>query len=316
MDRPINGALMALHFTYTQEDFREAAAALAQFNSSKSKKGDGKVSQTQSKAAKFGRGLLGWIVFIFVAMIAITFMSRAVPPPGAFRGKPPPTHNFWLTVIPSAIAPALLTGFMALVAAQAGKPSGVPFYEPKVVTTGLSPKAWRLVAWLSLATFLAGLICFSCLPATLNWRPGHLELVAAGFIPWFGWLGIVSIVSRRLKKNHPGRFGHEEGSPRVPQQLEITDRGLTLSNSLFCQELFWKYFVSYLESANLLTLYTRDLTSLVIPKRAFADLQAMDQFCGLLQARIPAGQFLPRASGFQVLPLPLPPVPAIPVDGR
>lgn len=309
---------MTVAYTYTAADFKEAETALAQFNSSESAKAGGKSSQ---KSGRFSRGFWGWILCVVLGIILFNVVRHdAVPHPRmsgtAFSSEAPPTHNFLLTVIPSAVAPLLLTAITAWAAAQAGMPGRVPFYAPKRVASGFSPIIWRVLAWLSLAVFLGGVICFSYLPDTLNWRPGRIGLFAVAFLPWVGWLFLLKFVSRLFKKYHPGRLGHEESSTRLPQQLEMAERGLIVTHAVCRHEFYWGYFVSYLESANLLLLYTKDLTSLVIPKRAFTDLRSLEQFCGLLQARIPAGQFLPRASGFQVLPLPLPPVPAIPVDGR
>ena len=311
---------MAIYFTYTPEDFKEAQAALVQFNAGQSLDADGKALR---KPVNFNRRFFGWMVLVVLAAILFSFLRHsadprprsgaAVPGPGVSQ----PTHNFLLTVIPSAIPPILFTAILAWLVALAGKPAGVPFYAPKRATAGFTSKMWRLVAWLSLAACLVTVVCFGNSPTTLNWRPDRLQLIGIVILPWIGWLLLVSTIasiSRRRNKNNPGRLGHEESSTRLPQQLEITDQGLITSHAVCRHEFYWNYFVSYLESANLLLLYTKDLTSLVIPKRAFTDLQSIEQFCGLLQARIPAGQFLPRASGFQVLPLPLPPVPAIPVD--
>jgi hypothetical protein len=71
----------------------------------------------------------------------------------------------------------------------------------------------------------------------------------------------------------------------------------------------WPFIVCYLESENLVSLYTRDLTLYVIPKRAFIEPGSFERFCGLVQTQVSRGQFLPRASGFAVLtPLPAAPL--------
>ena|SRR5947209_8678640 len=71
-------------------------------------------------------------------------------------------------------------------------------------------------------------------------------------------------------------------------------------------------FLSYLESQNLLTLYTRDLGMQIVPRRAFAEPGSFERFCGLVQTHVAAGQFLPRQSGFAVIA----PVPALPIESE
>ncbi|MFI5377958.1 MAG: YcxB family protein [Tepidisphaerales bacterium] len=70
----------------------------------------------------------------------------------------------------------------------------------------------------------------------------------------------------------------------------------------------WRYIVSYLETPGLLILYTRGVTMVMPPKRAFASEADLMAAKALVQTHIERGQFIERVGGFPVLPRPVEPV--------
>jgi hypothetical protein len=137
------------------------------------------------------------------------------------------------------------------------------------------------------------------------------------FGPWIAWLFLVINLFRwqtaRVKKRQVGEpLNNENVLLLQHQHVDVSDEAFVIHNPLVAHRFAWAYFVSYLESENVLTLYTRDLGMQVVPKRAFKEPGSFERFCGLVQTHISAGQFLPRQSAFSVIA----PVPALPIDAK
>ncbi len=309
---------MKLDFQYIAEDFSEAVASQNAFFSQK-KPGRSEAARAPNAV----RGMAGWLVFVSLSLVFFYFMRKNSPGvPNRFHAiapKPIPTHNLFQTLLTSIAAPLFFTGFIGLLFAQTTRPNRVPFYAPKGTEPPLSNVIWRIAGGIGMIAGIASVIAVFTRPSAPDWRPTSIELAAVLFGPWLAWFILVgfgaSWIKRWAKKGqNPSTFATDGCSLRELQSLEVDAGGTTVASTNLSHRCLWPHFVSYLESENLLMLFTCDLTVQIIPKRAFPDGESFERFCGLVQSQIARGQFLPRSSGFPVVHS-KPPLPTISVEG-
>jgi hypothetical protein len=77
-------------------------------------------------------------------------------------------------------------------------------------------------------------------------------------------------------------------SMQSPSEIVSNEEGISGKDSLTGWVHRWEAFVSYLESDNLLLLFVSDVSSHILPKRAFADEAELQAFRELLASRIGA----------------------------
>lgn len=89
------------------------------------------------------------------------------------------------------------------------------------------------------------------------------------------------------------------------QTLEFSDDGVQSESALGRQLLKWPAVIKFLETENLIVLYSTHFHLHIIPKRAFEVVGELDAFIALLIRHVPEGVLLPRRGvGFPVQPLP------------
>jgi hypothetical protein len=126
-------------------------------------------------------------------------------------------------------------------------------------------------------------------------------LVFVQFGPWVAWLVLItSVITFVHRRSQKPTLGPEGSWARQPHAVEIDDQTIEVRRGHVTNRFGWPYFVSYLETENLLVLYTADLSLLILPKRAFATPEQSDTFRGLVVNHVPNGEFLPPATGFPV----------------
>lgn len=111
-------------------------------------------------------------------------------------------------------------------------------------------------------------------------RPDNLEgyinlLLGLGFFPFINLLQRYN--TARTWKTHP--------SLREPKILEVTEEGLTLQSSSFKATVKWQVYTGFLETKNLLILYSAKSTFDIFPKRAFIRSGELEKFRGMLLAK-------------------------------
>lgn len=299
---------MTIEYRYTDEDFQEANLATL------SALGGNKPRAARKKSKSTARGIFGWVLFLSLAVMLFYLVKLHPSASGsggsrAYANEPTqaPTHNFLQTLAVSTAAPLLMFALVSFVMSGVGRPSQVPFYSPRVARTKLPKVFWRALALLLAIAGGGAIVAVFHLPTALDWRPALISLLLVLLGPWFAVLfaitSLIAFASKRAKFKRGSEMLAVEGSTMVqPQTLEADDTAITWMTPLSTRRCGWDYFVSYLESENLLILYTRDLTQHIIPKRAFPAPESFQAFCGLVQTHVPVGQFLPRPAGFAVLP--------------
>ena len=93
---------------------------------------------------------------------------------------------------------------------------------------------------------------------------------------------------------------------RRPCHFEITDEFFSIDDGEVYRRIQWTFFMRYEETDNLLMLFPKTGSSLIIGKRAITDAGAMDELRRLISDHIEQGEFLPQKAAFPVL---------VPADG-
>ena len=299
------GLPIVIDFRYCAEDFPEANTAQIQALSGQ--------KQQKAKPKWTTRGIIGWVAW--VALVVVFFytmkLNRSVSPRARVRPVPQEpvlTHNFLQTLCLSSAAPAFLIAFFLFVTTKAQYRRRVPFYTPRMPRTTLSQISQQILAAILALAGIAALIAMFQLPIVPDWRPNTMSLFGVLAGPWMVFFVFIVLITRiatkRMQRQQKaGLFDVEGSSRQEPQHIEADESKVAVSTPNVQHVFTWQYFVSYLESENLLMLYTRDLTVQIVPKRAFELPGSFERFCGLVQNHITAGQFLPRVSAFAVLPV-------------
>jgi hypothetical protein len=293
-------------YRYVAEDYQEALAARTQALTGQ---------KTQKPKPKWtNSGMLGWGLFVTL-MVAFVYAMKFNRPATTFTrgpvssvGEPPLTHNWLQMLCISVAAPALLMALILFLTSKAQNQRRVPFYKPRMPRPVLSRIFLQVVAAMMGLVGIAALVAIFKLPIEPDWRPDVGSLIGVLFGPWFVFILLVSMListasKRGKQRQKSGLFDVEGSSSFEPQHLEADDSRIAVSTPIVQHVFTWPYFVSYLESENLLMIFTRDLTVQIVPKRAFMQPGSFERFCGLVQNHVQAGRFLPRASAFAVLPV-------------
>ena len=220
---------MVIHFQYTEKDFQQAAKVQSSFLAGKKSAG----------GQKPRRGLLGWIVFAALAIVAIFLFNPQITLRNAAVGMPSiaapeqPTQNFLLALVWAAIPPLFLLALLSWALSKPASVGRVPLYTPRMPTA----KRWRrmlgCIALFALLAEIGAIIAFVCLPPTPDWRPSGMQLFLISAAPWFIWLFLWSFVSRLWQKCVRARQFHDESSTRLPHELEATDAHVVISTDFW-----------------------------------------------------------------------------------
>lgn len=305
---------MALEFEYRVEDFSEAAVAQAQFYAGQIAHGQRVTNSTDT--VRLIRGLIVFAVLIGTAICIFASLGLPYPPSGHKPPAPPMTHNFWKTMLLMWVPAFLMIAFICFFSLRGERRiQNVPFYSPLAPARPIFGRRWVvLLVWIPLFLALADDIAMAASPSTPNWAPSAAALTLVACAPWVVCILVgIRVFGAIGKAEAKNRLGVTGGSFRQPYTIEVSDRGVVWRNPFGSRDEYWCYFVSFLESDHLLLLFTKDLSVHIVPKRAFS-AQSLDLFCGLIQARVPAGQFLPRVAAFPAPPS-SPVLPILPIEG-
>ncbi|MDB5172855.1 MAG: YcxB-like protein [Phycisphaerales bacterium] len=280
---------MRIEYQLTARDMQLAADAVENFFSDGSTKARSKPRRLR---------VYDLICFALVAVLVFLAMESAGPRPKDLAA----THNFWLTVMLPLIAPLLVTAFLWSSLLRRMGPQRIPYYTGR---PGYWAANFRNIAFVAAPLLLAtAILLFTAFASQFaDWSPSRQVLVLVTLLPWTAWLwfvrfGIYTMIGHRGAQPE---LGAEGGILRHPQTLETNDDGVSITSVLCRFELFWCYFVSYLESPEHFLLFTKDLRMQVIPLRAFAGPDEIDAFRLLLQQHIARGEAFTESHGFPVI---------------
>ncbi|MDB5356126.1 MAG: hypothetical protein JWN24_2579 [Phycisphaerales bacterium] len=282
---------MRIEYQLTARDMQLAADAVENF-----------FSDGSTKARSKPRRLRVYDLICFALVVILVFL--AMESAGAQAKDLAATHNFWITALLPLIAPLLVTAFLWSSLLRRMGPQRVPYYTGR---PGYWAANFRNILLVTVPLLLsAALLIFTAFASReADWAPSRPLLVLVTLLPWTAWLwfvrfGVYPMIDHRGAQPELGAKG---GMLWHPQTLETNDDGLVISSSVLCRiELFWGYFVSYLESPEHFLLFTKDLRMQVIPLRAFADADETDAFRLLLQQHIARGEAFTEPRGFPVIP--------------
>jgi hypothetical protein len=86
-----------------------------------------------------------------------------------------------------------------------------------------------------------------------------------------------------------------------PKQLEWDENGIVLSDVVSRCQWHWDAFVGSVQTRNLILLKTNRFGMVIVPRRAFPDLQAAEEFVSLVKRSV-----VPPSGGFPIRPCPPP----------
>jgi len=269
---------VTIEFQYTFEDLKEANAAH-------------KPKGAEKQRASGGRRV-GSIVFFIVFVGTFALLVLSSPEASAGTGRP-----VLLDLLMPMLALAVFLG--PWVMARALKARGA---KGLVSTRGVVGAIGWVVAAVLLAVFV--------------WIRRHAPDPADGVVaaersawrgiadfvrPHFTWvvltgamcIFLIRYTSRQL-------LTIWEGAPglRMPFTLSVSDDGITIAEPLSRHELKWLAFDRVIETQNLFLLYVAEHLFHMVPKRAFADANQVEEFRAMIDNRITR-----RPTAFPVLPV-------------
>ena len=282
---------MVLDVTYTYDDYAEANTAHM-------------ASGVSPRRARVG--LLGWVVFIALALVLLMLLrGTATPGPAAGTGPLPPTPpttrgliNAFLPLLPWLLVFLAIWFFVfrllravnktrtsSLLPPGSGRPD--PTTGPPTGAAGRSALSWVIII-----TCIAGWLVVTVINAfSANAdgasAPARSPLVGAAMtaLPWFFiFFGFITFVRRA----GVGVKRMWEGQPQLqrPKRIEIAEPGVVVSDAVSRTEELWAAFTHARETRNLFLLYFSEYSFQMIPKRAFATTADADGFRELVRRMV------------------------------
>jgi hypothetical protein len=159
-------------------------------------------------------------------------------------------------------------------------------------------RAWyRWLGWTLLFTFAAllGLVLITVTIANRAtgqsvWPELKRNAIVLAAAVWL----LYSALSARSR--HIRRGWRAQPALQLGQRLEISDTSLVTDDSQTRVEFKWNAFVRFVESRNVFVLMPTEMSLVIIPKRAFPNAEAVQDFRRLLETRV-----LRPAPGFPVV---------------
>ncbi len=291
-DQPI-----VLEYTLTLDDVEEASRPL---------RPDG----TPATKRAWWSGVLGWLLFM-ACLVGFCVMRLAHPPAsvgssGSLAPEYPP-QNLWVVLFPTAI-PALMVAIYTIVSTLKRLRSKSVENQPGN-TTG---RARRLKASIIVWAVIGGISAVIWLAPTVIWHPDTATATVVGFLPWMGLVLVIILLSNLTTRAKARTMWLHNPALALKQEARADDRGLMTRDELAECRFNWAYFNRFQEHRSLFVLHHHQKIH-IIPKRAFDALPdgalQIDRFRGLLQNHVREGKFLPKPSGFAVMPgVPEPPL--------
>lgn len=301
---------MRLEFQLTPDDFAEAEAArvraLQGMRGERSSEGEQRGGSTAPFVKpKFLRGLYGWTFIILLSVLFFLLMIRHRPSPGT---QAPPdlglqlrtgASNLPLAVLPPLVGAAFLFALVSWMLGSNTTRSGIPFYVSLSKGDVRRRILARTLSALSLILGITGVVVLWQIPLTPAQRADRIPLL---LIPLGIWLAFCFAMIRLARMTWSARpDDSDDRTTFKPHTAEIDENGVRITHAMGELWLTWPYIASYLESPNVMILYTRDRAVQLLPKRALKDPAELIALRGLIQSHVEFGQFLESPSAFPVL---------------
>jgi len=297
------GSQMAVEFSYTFDDLREALAPEVP--------GQARSKRQKSKS----RGVYGWIFYAFLALVVWLLYRassghmapRAAAPP-ARLAPPPPTQNLMLLLAPHITVAGFLLMFLLVRIFQPvkpPKPSEIPG-QRKAFLTAIVPTILIMAFFCFVVP--VNMVADEHSRISVYWAPTPGEQLLWSYGVWGIAVAIVVVVTSWSGRRTMRRTWNALQSYHRPKRLEFDDSGFIMTDDAGEHRIRWCGLARYRETDNLLLVYDENSQRWIFPKRAFTDPAEMMHFRALLQTHIAVGQFLPQESAFPVVLVPVKPV--------
>jgi hypothetical protein len=267
--------------------------------------------KTPSRAMRLGRGMLGWVMFVVLAVMLYFLLDKN---PRRGSGAPPgdqPPIDLWLSVIPSALGAAgvgafLLTITLAnFITKRRARATGKPDTPTKVIQIGLM---------ISLGLAVLSLWVMTRPPLEINWRPDRSQVAIAAVMPWvivFAMMfGLFRIAARR------GTQTMYDTNPTFRRQhrSHLDAEGIHEDDGVTKVLYRWPIFRRAWETDNMLVLDDEANRRHMLPKRALIDAGQLEPARALIVSHVPVTDLFQTPGAFPVNRPPAAPIPAIPIN--
>ena len=297
---------MVLDVTYTYDDYAEANTAHMASG----------VSRGRARV-----GLLGWVVFIALAVVLFVLLrGTATPGPAAGTGALPPAPpatrgliNILLPLLPWLLVFLAIWFFVfrllravnktrtsSLLPPGSGRPD--PALGPPTGAAGRSALSWVIIITCVVGWLVVTVINAFSSNGDSAGAPPRSPLVGAAMtaLPWFFiFFGFMTFVRRA----GVGVKRMWDGQPQLqrPKRIEIAEPGVVVIDGVSRSEQLWEAFTHARETPNLFLLYFSEYSFQMIPKRCFATTADADAFRELVRRTVverppPAFPVMPAGS--------------------
>jgi hypothetical protein len=266
-----------------------------------------------SEAARFGKGIFGWVLFIGLSAALIMLLNKNQRPASA---SPPPTPyepavDLWLSVIPSALGAAGVGAFvfmMTLAAAATARrrrtPNRVPDTPSRIIVAGLL---------VSMGLVFAALWVMVEPPFEIAWRPQRMHVALLAAAPWvivfFAMFAVFRTVARRGTKT---MYGTNPTFQRM-HTSRMDAEGIHEDDGVTKILYRWSIFTRAWETANLLVLDDEANRRHMLPKRALIESGQLEPARAQIVSHVPVSDLFFTPGAFPVNRVPTAPIPAIPL---
>lgn len=288
---------MTLRYQLTYEDFREAHFG---------------ARATKPARRKVG-ALLGWVLFIGLAVVLFMFLSNTSPQRTAVsRIDPPHVPASEPARLAAAVVPAFLIGLLiALQSVRSTRPSArkpwdPPPAHPRSRQAGSNRNLLVGVLFIGVTMTLVFLLSHAAARARAAGEPSLRPFdFLVGVVP-LATMFIVLLAVNKLAGDTPvERSWKMQTLLQRPTTVEVTESAITFIDETSRHECTWSQFQGYKETQNLFVLYPSPLSLNIIPKRGFPEGDTdMVRFRAWVLSGIPSGYFLEKPpSAFPVVPM-------------
>jgi hypothetical protein len=274
---------MRIEFDYTFDDIKEAMTPEAHRN---------------PRPPKY-RGLFGWVLFIFLAVVLFLLLQLAPRSGPPSRTAPLPKQEIWITLSPSLLPASLFAVFLVFTLLGMRRRAAAGSVEP-------IPRGGGLHTALVVVLLIVVLACVIPLvqPSLgVTWRPTRRAALLVAFLPWIVLLVLVfpaSFAFRAAKIRQTWRTSFAGREHRV---WELSEEGVRITDALTDVHYRWPIFTRVREIVDHFLLFRVDGQFHVLPKRAFADTGQLQEARAIFNTHAARCDLLTPVSAFPVVPI-------------
>jgi hypothetical protein len=284
-----------MSFLYTPDELEEGLTAAAK----------GRVPRK--------RGLFGWVLFVTLAASLLVLLQRPRVQPTASTGAPDAPKrviDVWITLVPSTLAAVIIGTLMIL-----GIASGDAAKRRPLAQRGKYIRRCMNAAVMVCVVSVMAAMWLLINEPEISWQPSAVALTMLAFAPWLLLLVLLIGWGRRAGRRASRRAFDTRPSIRRERTVELDDGGLRYDDGMTRYSSKWARYQRAIETARTFALIDENDEVTVLPKRAMAGGDAdVQKARTLINNHVAECDFLIKAGGFEVAPMPV--LPATPPRGN